>query len=175
MDLGTPAVIGGPPARPVVSTSCGVRSLREAPSVNGTIRSCTDHLGFASSITPEGATDRSGQKLRLVAGGLQPPERPRPHLRFADSPRSTLASFASQVSDPQAVVELVELRILCLGLLQDGNVGISVFPQWEEIPVGGESTGAGSIGCNSLVCPRLQRIRNCCGIGTAGCRRAPAA
>ena len=28
-----------------------------------------------------------------------------------------------------------------------------------KIPVGGESPGAGSIGCNSLVCPRLQRIR----------------
>ena len=57
------------------------------------------------------------------------------------------------------VIVLVELHILRFGLLQDGDVRISVFPQCEEIPVGGEGSGAGSIGCDSLVCPRLQRIR----------------
>src|SRR5260370_23078442 len=64
----------------------------------------------------------------------------------------------SQVSDPQSVVQLVELRVLRLGLLQDRDVGIGVFPQCEEIPVVGERPGAGSVGCDSLICASLQRI-----------------
>jgi hypothetical protein len=32
----------------------------------------------------------------------------------------------------------LQLRILSFGLLQDGDVGISVFPKGEEIFVGGE-------------------------------------
>ena len=39
--------------------------------------------------------------------------------------------------------ELVELRILLLGWLQDGDVGISVLPPWEEIAVGGGGPGCG--------------------------------
>ena len=33
---------------------------------------------------------------------------------------------------------LVQLRVLRLGLLQDGDVGVGVFPEREEIFVGGE-------------------------------------
>src|SRR5208337_83571 len=32
---------------------------------------------------------------------------------------------------------LLQLRVLCLGLLQDGNVRVGVFPEREEIFVGG--------------------------------------
>jgi len=34
-------------------------------------------------------------------------------------------------------VELLQLRVLCLGFLQDGDVGVGVFPEREEILVGG--------------------------------------
>ena len=33
--------------------------------------------------------------------------------------------------------ELLELGVLCLGLLQDRDVGVGVFPECEEILVGG--------------------------------------
>ena len=33
---------------------------------------------------------------------------------------------------------LLQLRVLRLGLLQDGDVGVSVFPEREDIFVGGE-------------------------------------
>jgi hypothetical protein len=37
-------------------------------------------------------------------------------------------------------------RVLGRGLLQDGNLGIGLFPEGEEILVGGERPDAGSIG-----------------------------
>ena len=45
---------------------------------------------------------------------------------------------------------LLQLRVLCLGLLQDGNVGVSVFPEGEEIFVGSKRTSAGGVGIRSL-------------------------
>jgi hypothetical protein len=36
--------------------------------------------------------------------------------------------------------ELFQLRVLCLGLLQDGDVGVDVFPEGEEVLI----RGAGS-------------------------------
>jgi hypothetical protein len=42
---------------------------------------------------------------------------------------------------------LLELRVLGLGLLQDGDVGVGVFPECEEIFVGGERPDAGGIYC----------------------------
>jgi len=34
--------------------------------------------------------------------------------------------------------QLLQLRVLGFGLLQDGNVGVGVFPEGEEVFVGGE-------------------------------------
>jgi len=45
---------------------------------------------------------------------------------------------------------LLQLRVLRLGLLQDGDVGVGVFPEREEILVGGERTDAGGIGVRTF-------------------------
>jgi hypothetical protein len=49
----------------------------------------------------------------------------------------------------------LQLRVLCLGFLQDGDVGVGVFPEREEIFVGGECPYAGGIGIRSLRSSRL--------------------
>jgi hypothetical protein len=54
---------------------------------------------------------------------------------------------------------LLELRVLSFGLLQDGYVGIGIFPQREKIPVVGEGLAAGSISADFMVCPCLDRVR----------------
>ena len=41
-----------------------------------------------------------------------------------------------KISDP-ASVSLLQPRVLGLGLLQDGDVGVGIFPQGEEVLVGG--------------------------------------
>jgi len=43
-------------------------------------------------------------------------------------------------------------------LLQNGSVGVGVFPQGEEIFVGGERPDPGGIGIRSLRGPRLQGV-----------------
>jgi|ERR1017187_9926445 hypothetical protein len=47
-------------------------------------------------------------------------------------------------------LSLLQLRVLRLGFLQDGDVGVGVFPEGEEIIVGGECPDAGNIGIRSL-------------------------
>jgi hypothetical protein len=44
---------------------------------------------------------------------------------------------------------LLQLRVLSLGLFQDGYVGVGVFPESEEIFVRGERPDAGGIGVRS--------------------------
>ena len=56
---------------------------------------------------------------------------------------------------------LLQFRVLGFGLLQDGDVGVGVFPEREEIFVGGERPDAGGIGIRSLRSSRLQ------GVGTS--------
>src|ERR1700757_818589 len=46
--------------------------------------------------------------------------------------------------------QLSQLRVLRFGFLQDGNVGVGVFPQREKIFVGGERSNAGGIGIRTL-------------------------
>jgi hypothetical protein len=45
---------------------------------------------------------------------------------------------------------LLQLGVLCLRLLQDGDVGVGVFPEREEILVDGERPYAGGIGVHAL-------------------------
>ena len=47
-------------------------------------------------------------------------------------------------------VELLQPCVLGFGLFQDGNVGVGVFPEGEEVFVSGECTNAGSIGIGAL-------------------------
>src|ERR1039458_2701772 len=48
---------------------------------------------------------------------------------------------------------LLQLRVLGLGFLQDGDAGVGVFLEREEIFVGGERPDAGGIGVRSLPLP----------------------
>ena len=52
----------------------------------------------------------------------------------------------------------LQLCVLVPGLFEDGNVGVGVFPQREEIFVGGESADAGGVGIRALRGFRLQSI-----------------
>ena len=52
--------------------------------------------------------------------------------------------------------ELLQPGVLRLGLLQDGDVGVGVFPEGEEILVGGKRPDAGGVGIRSLRVLRLQ-------------------
>src|SRR5580658_960973 len=52
----------------------------------------------------------------------------------------------------------LQLRVLRLSLLQDGDIGIGIFPEGEEIFVGGERPGAGEVGICSLRGSCLQGI-----------------
>ena len=58
---------------------------------------------------------------------------------------------------------LLRLRELGLGLLKDGDVGIGVFPEREEVLVRGECPDAGAMGIRalplSLKSSRVQGIR----------------
>jgi hypothetical protein len=45
---------------------------------------------------------------------------------------------------------LLQFRVLGFGLLQDGDVGVGIFPQDQEVFVGGERPSAGCIGIRSL-------------------------
>jgi len=54
---------------------------------------------------------------------------------------------------------LLQLRILRFGFFQDGDVGVGVFPEGEEILVSGERPDAGGIGIRSLRGSRLQGVR----------------
>jgi len=55
----------------------------------------------------------------------------------------------------------LQLRVLGFCLLQDGDVGISVFPEGEEVLVGGERPVAGDIGIRALRSSRLQGVVGC--------------
>jgi len=54
---------------------------------------------------------------------------------------------------------LLQLRVLSFDFFQNGGVGVGVFPEGEEILVGGECPDAGGIGTRSLRGSRLQRVR----------------
>ncbi len=53
----------------------------------------------------------------------------------------------------------MQLRVLGFGLLQDGDVGVGVFPEGEEIFVGGEGTDAGGVCIRALRTSRLRGTR----------------
>ena len=48
------------------------------------------------------------------------------------------------------LAESLQLRVLGFGFFQNGNVGIGVFPEGEEVFVGGEGATAGEVGIRSL-------------------------
>jgi hypothetical protein len=54
--------------------------------------------------------------------------------------------------------QLLELGELRFSFFQDGDVGVGVFPQREEVFVSSEGANAGGIGIRTLRSFRLQRI-----------------
>ena len=66
-----------------------------------------------------------------------------------------LRKLWQKASEEEEVSQLLQLRVLRLGFLQDGDVGVGVFPESEEVFVGGESAYAGSIGIGALGSSRL--------------------
>jgi|SRR5579871_1693767 len=52
-------------------------------------------------------------------------------------------------------LKLLQLRVLGFGFLQDGNIQVGVFPEREEISVGGEGASAGGI---TISCRALLRL-----------------
>src|ERR1700693_5165325 len=72
-----------------------------------------------------------------------------------------LCESQSSLRQKEGFFLLLQLRVLGLGLLQDGDAGVGVFPEGEEIFVGGERPDAGGIGVRSLPGSRLQ------GVGTS--------
>ena len=46
-------------------------------------------------------------------------------------------------------VQLLQLRVFCFRFLQDGDVWVGIFPEGEEIFVGGQRPDAGGIGIRS--------------------------
>jgi hypothetical protein len=57
------------------------------------------------------------------------------------------------------ITDLPQLRVLGFGLLQDGDVRVGVFPQSEEVVVGGECPDAGGIDIRPLRGSQLQGVR----------------
>src|ERR1700691_5931494 len=54
--------------------------------------------------------------------------------------------------------QLLQLRVLSFGLLQNGDVGVGVFPEGKKIFVGGERPDAGSVGICPLRGSRLHGV-----------------
>jgi hypothetical protein len=55
--------------------------------------------------------------------------------------------------EPQLSMGLSQLRVLGFGLFQDGDVGVGVFPEGEELFVGG--AGVGGVACQHVRTPNL--------------------
>src|ERR1019366_4082539 len=70
-----------------------------------------------------------------------------------------LQQLPSGSSDEQGRFPLLQLSVFLFRFFQDGNVGVGVFPESEEIFIGGERPDAGGIGIRSLRSSRLQSVR----------------
>src|ERR1039458_2073341 len=58
--------------------------------------------------------------------------------------------ISKQQRTRQDFFPLPQLRVLRFGFFQDGDVGVGVFPEGEEVFVGSEHPDAGGIGIRSL-------------------------
>src|SRR5262245_14779856 len=47
-------------------------------------------------------------------------------------------TFTSSFGPQMARSKLLQFRVLCLGFFQNGNFGVGIFPEGEEVLVGGE-------------------------------------
>jgi len=71
-----------------------------------------------------------GDKQRVVTVDTQRP------ARTKDQDARNLEGVAvGQAIEARTLSQLLQLRVLCLGLLEDGNVRVGIFPKGEEILV----------------------------------------
>jgi hypothetical protein len=87
----------------------------------------------------------------------------KPHHEIENDPRvwnQAASLIDSELSSTKSTAtnSLLQLRVLRLGFFQDGDVGVGVFPEREEIFVSREGADAGSIGIRTLRSSRLQGI-----------------
>lgn len=54
---------------------------------------------------------------------------------------------------------LLQLRVFCPGLFQHGDIGVGVFPEGEEVLIGGECSRAGGVGVITLSGSCLRGVR----------------
>ena len=73
---------------------------------------------------------------------------PRPHNWWKFTPKNSTQNKRA----------LLQLRVLGFGLLQDGDVGVGVFPEGEEVLVGCERPDAGGVGIRALRSFSLQGV-----------------
>jgi hypothetical protein len=52
----------------------------------------------------------------------------------------------------------LQFRVFSFGFFQDGNIGVCIFPQREEVVVGGAGFGAGDVGLGALRRRRFERV-----------------
>jgi hypothetical protein len=69
---------------------------------------------------------------------------------FGLSYRADGSKFCINPAAESTVFQLLQLRVLCLGLVQDGDVGVGILPECEETLVSGERTDVGGIGIRAL-------------------------
>jgi len=72
------------------------------------------------------------------------------NARLGGKDTIVLAERLTKTSTLAACVRSLQLRVFGFSFFQDGDVGVGVFPEGEEIFVGGEGTGASSIGVCAL-------------------------
>ena len=61
--------------------------------------------------------------------------------RKLGSGQMRLLARSPNLDHAECAIGLLQLRVLCFGFLQDGNVGVGVFPEREEILVCGFHRG----------------------------------
>jgi len=103
----------------------------------------------------EGECKGDGKKRQLARGARRRGE-PR-HMKAAAS-RRTPYDCAAGVTAHRLKSVLLELGVFGFGLLQDGDIGVGVSPQREEVFVGSEGAGAGCVSIGSLRGLRLKRV-----------------
>src|ERR1019366_1233647 len=81
-----------------------------------------------------------------------------PRLKFSVSEIALITTTIARLSQQAGLFRLLQLRVLRLGLPQDGDVGVGVFPEGEEVFVGGERSDASGIGVRPLRGSRLQSV-----------------
>ncbi len=77
-------------------------------------------------------------------------------MEFSDCANNRLT--VSDVGRMFPATELLQLCVLRLGFIQDGDVGVGVFPEAEEILVGCECPDAGGVGISALRGVRLRGV-----------------